>query len=309
MAFFKKIMFKIREWNYYLQEDNKPVSILSWITDIVVASILIFIISYLWFVYKTKTPLLSIFLALTIAVVISVVFYNSKKKHLNKKRQEKQNKISREHAKNDLFKLNSEQFKHHLINLLQMTDKFSHIKDNNGFVKAMYENSQILIGFHHMPYNEPIPTHKLYEFMEIMQRWGYSTGFFFTNSSFSNACHNMIENNLHIMVHLIDIEQLLNIMEEVGILKDKKTVHKHIKQEIEKVKPTWEEAKKNVLTTATTRTYIVYGILFLLISFLSGTFFIYYLIIALFFFVLGLLVYLTIPQQNESKKTKDGTIN
>jgi membrane protein implicated in regulation of membrane protease activity len=309
MAFFKRIMLKTREWNYYLQEDNKPVSILSWISDIVVAGILIFTISYLWFVYKTKAPLLSIFLALSIAVLISIVFYNSKKKYLNKKRQEKWHKITREHAVNNLFKLSPEQFKYHLINLFQMTGKFSHVKEHNGFLKAMYQNSQILIGFHHMLYNEPIPTHKLYEFMGIMQSWGYSTGFFFTNSSFSNACHNMIENNPHIMVHLIDIDELLNIMEQVGMLKDEKIVHEHIKQEIEKVKPTWKEAKKNILTITTTRIYIVYGVLFLLISFVSRTFFIYYLIIAIFFFVLGLLVYLIIPQQNESKKTKDGTIN
>lgn len=114
-------------------------------------------------------------------------------------------------------------------------------------------------------------------------------------------CRTMAQDNDDIKLHLIDAEELLKMMEESGMLQDVETIDKYVQHEIEKSKLKRKQNRKNLLTAAKAKTYIIYGLLFLGASLIFRTYFIYYFILFLSFTLMGLLVYIAMPKHRGNK--------
>jgi len=308
MDFLKRLYAKIGEWNYYLEEEGKPTSIISWLVDGIMLATAALVISYLWFVYKTKIPWLSVIFALVVAVIISIGHFKLRAKQLERKRQAKLNSAAATYRKKELLNLTPEQFKWRLAKALLHSGKFEDIKIGKRFLKATYKGRQALIGFYHAPYSQKVPPFEVYKFLKVLKHCGYTTGFYFTSSSFSDTCRAILQDHDDVELHLIDGDGLLKIMEKSGVFNDQDAINLYVKSEIEKSRLRRKQARKNLLTPAKARTYILYGLLFLVSSFIFHTYFIYYLILSVSFVLLGILVYTANPKAKEAKP-RDEVLN
>lgn len=308
MNFFKRLCNKIGEWNYYLEEGDKPASIVSWVIDAIMLATTSLIASYLWFVYKTKIPLLSLIFAIGAAGVISIAYFKLRAKQLERKRQTKLISVATTYRKKELLSLTPEQFKWRLAKALLQSGKFEDIKIGKRFLKATYKDKQVLIGFYHAPYCQQVPPFEVYKFLKIMKHCGYTTGFYFTPSNFSDTCHSILQDHHDLELHLIDGNGLIKIMEKSGIFNDQDAINLYLKSEIERSRLRKKKARKNLFTPAKARTYILYGLLFLVASSIFQTYFIYYLILSVSFVLLGILVYIAHPRAKRTK-TQDEVLN
>ncbi|MBM7582656.1 hypothetical protein JOD02_001513 [Caldicoprobacter guelmensis] len=303
----KRLFSKISEWNYYIEGD-KPASILSWVVDAIILSILTLCMSYLWFVYQSKIPWLSLIFALMATATVNIVYLQWRAGQFKRKKQAKLNKIAAAHRIKSLMQLTPTQFKWQLAKALLHSGKFEDIKVGKKFLKAKYDGRQALISFYHTPYSQQVPPFEIYKFLNVLKHSGYTTGFYFTLSSFSNTCNAILQDHDDIELHLIDGNNLIKIMEKAGIFNDSDAIKLHLRDEIEKSKIKKKQARKNLFTPAKAKTYIFYGFLFLAVSFLFRTYFIYYIILSVSFVLLGILVYIANPGTKETK-SQDEVLN
>ena len=308
MDVLKKLSAKISEWNFYLEEGDKPTSIVSWLVDAIVLASASLAISYLWFVYKTKTPWLSVIFAIVVTGAISAAHLKLRAKQLERKRQARLNSAAATYRKKELLSLTPEQFKWRLAKALFHSGKFEDIKIGKRFLKATYKGKQALIGFYHAPYSQQVPPFEVYKFLEILKHCGYTTGFYFTSSSFSDTCYAIQQDHDDLELHLLDGDGLLKIMEKSGMFNDRDAVNLYLKSEIDRSRLRRRQARRRLLTPAKARTYILYGLLFLVASFIFQTYFIYYLILSVSFVLLGILVYIAHPKA-KSVKARDEVFN
>ena len=74
MTFLKQVPDKITEWNCCLDENNRHQSVIGWLLDAVLLFMTVFTISYLWFVYKTKIPVISVLLTASLSALSGYVY-------------------------------------------------------------------------------------------------------------------------------------------------------------------------------------------------------------------------------------------
>ncbi len=308
MNLLKRLCTKIGEWNYYLEEGDKPASIVSWLIDAIMLASAALVTSYLWFVYKTKIPWLSLILAIVVAGAISMAHFKLRAKQFERKRQAKLISAAATYRKKELLNLTPEQFKWRLAKALHHSGKFEDIKIGKRFFKATYKGKQALIGFYHTPYSQQVPPFEVYKFLRILKHCGYTTGFYFTSSSFSDTCHAILQDHDDVELYLINGDGVVKMMEKSGIFDDQDAINLYLKSEIEKSRLRRKKARENLLTPAKARTYILYGLLFLVASFIFQAYFIYYLILSVSFVLLGILAYIAHPRA-KGVKAQDEVLN
>lgn len=299
MNFLKRLYAKIGEWNYYLEGGDKPTTIVSWVIDAIMLAGAALITSYLWFVYKTKIPWLSVIFAIVMTATISVAYFKLRAKQLERKRQAKLNSIAAAYRKRELLELTPQQFKWRLVKALLQSGKFEDVKIDKRFLKAIYQGKPALIGFYHAPYSQQVPPFEVYKFLKILKHCGYSIGFYFTSSSFSDTCHTILQDHDDVKLHLIDGDGLVKMMQKSGIFSDQDAINFYLKSEIEKSRLRRKQARKKLLTPAKARTYILYSLLFLVASFIFQSYSIYYLILSVSFVLLGILGYIAHPSPKD----------
>ena len=306
MAFLNNISDRITEWNYYLEEDDNYESIIGWLFDIVLFALMVFILAFLWLLYKTELPVVSILLAVSFSALIGYFHFRLKQKQLKSKRQEKWKKAANEYRTKDLLRLAPQQFKWTLAKALFRYGKFENIKVNKNHLKATFNNERVLIGFYQVPYARYVPAHELFRFSKIMQHWGYKTGFFFSTSAFDDACRMATKDTSGLTIHLIDTNGLIRIMDKAGIFKDQKDINEYLDKKIKEFKLQKKQNRKKIFfRPKNAKTYILYGVIFLAMGFVFSSYLIYYFLLALFFILLGILVYMVSSAHQQNSKNYD----
>ncbi|NLO83342.1 MAG: hypothetical protein GX094_09855 [Clostridiales bacterium] len=306
MTFLKNISDRIIEWNYYLDDDGRHESVTGWLLDIVLLIFTVFVASYLWFVYKTKMPAVSILLSASLAALIGYAFFKQKQKHLRKKHREKWENAANEYRLKGLLNLTHQQFKWTLAKTLFRSRKFEDIKVLKNYIKANHKNEKILIGFYHVPYTQYVPARELFRFSKLMMHYGYKTGLFFSSSAFDDACHRVAQDIPGVTIHLVDTTALIHLMERTGVFNDQKTIDKYLNSKIKNYKLQRKQSRKQLLPKPkNAKTYTVYGVLHLGAAFVFPSYFMYFFIVALFFVMLGLLVYITSQAKRRNSKKYD----
>jgi Ca2+/Na+ antiporter len=305
MTFLKQVPDKITEWNYCLDENNRHQSVIGWLLDAVLLFMTVFTISYLWFVYKTKIPVISVLLAASLSALSGYVYFRQRQRQLKKKYQEKWKKAAYEYRIKNLFKLNHKQFKWTLAKAL-LRIGIEDIKVENKHITAAYKNEKVMIGFYHVPYTSFVPAHEVFKLSRLMLRYGYKNGYFFTTSDFDDACRQAAQDTPGVTIRLINGNILVDIMDTAGIFDDKQAVDKYLTDKIKDYKLQGKQSLKQLLIKQkNAKTYIIYGFLYLGTAFVFPSYFIYFFLIALFFILLGILVYIASPSENHDPKEYD----
>ena len=285
------IRHKFQLFKYYMNIDAEHhSSFIRIISDILFINIAIWVLVYLWIVYRTKSPLLSALISLAAVGLLDVMIYIRKHKIYVKNREKRRKESVVNHLSHRIRLLNVEEFQLQLIKILLNCKGFSNIKEGKGLLTAEYYDRPVAIGFHHPPPGEKTPFLKIWEFVHLAKNLGFEQGFFFTSSSFDENCDEEKIKPLGFSICLMDFSYIMDRMEEAGMFPDEDTIDQLIEGEIQREKNNKQKLKKQILNQYKSRQYLKASILFLAGGILFRSSRLYYLIVALFFASLTLII-------------------
>lgn len=285
--------------HYYLQDSKNPKSLFSRLADGVFLKLLIFVVSYIWFVQKIRHPLTSLALALVFTILLSIAISLWRRKRYQEARYRKRKEVSRKYVLDRIAQLNDEEFKWQLVKLLLNLKGFSNIKPLQKYIQADYNKNRIAIGYNHIPSTEQTSAREVYEFLNTMYLDDYEYGLFITPGTFKDSCHEIIMKISGITLELIDGTKLLDLMDQAGLSPETGIVNQLIMKEINAGLKQWSKIKKEIVTPNKVKKFLVYSLLFFIISELAKPFALYYLALSTLFFLFALLTYLMRPKEQE----------
>lgn len=268
---------------------GKPLSAL--MMNLIFAELFLFIIGYLWFVQRTRTPLLSLFLTIVILGLLTAAAILQYRKSYAKKKTEARRKAGREFLTGELRQLNSKEFQWQIMRLLLQLDEFTDIQSSESFLKTEIKGKKALIACYHSDCGEEISKQRLTGFLNQAQLAGYSYAIYVTSGTYSESCRDLAGKNSFLKVQLMDMEDLLDQMERAGMFPDEEAIDGLIDKKILTQRKKLQEVKKEILTPKRIRTYLAYSLLFFILSRLFSQISLYYILAAVIFFVLALFIW------------------
>lgn len=282
----QKWLGSIRRYRYY-----RGSSLLAPIINLIFAELLLFVIGYLWFVQRTKIPLLSLILTLIIMALLTAAILLQQRKSFQKKKVEVRRKVGRDYLVDHMKQLDSEEFKWQVTRLLLKLEGISDIRDQQHFLETTLHGRKTAIGIYHTNFDEEVPHTRLTEFLNQAKLEGYLQALFITSGSFSDSCRAVAEKKSATRVQLLSLEDLLNRMELTGMFPDEKTIDALINKEINSREKKLEILKKEILMPKRIRAYLGYALLLFVLSRLFKSFSTYYVLISVIFLLLAALTW------------------
>ena len=285
------IRHKLQLFKYYMSTNpERPISLIRLILDTAFINAVVWIFIYLWIVYKTKSPLISILISSAAVVLLDLAIYIKKHNVYLTNREKRRRESVVKHLSHRISQLNSQEFQLQLIKILLNCKGFSNIKKEKGLLKAEYNNTPVAIGFHHPPPGEKTSFAKIWEFVQLAKSLGFEQGFFFTSSSFEENCDKEKIKNLGFSIYLMDIIYVIDRMEEAGMYPDEKAIDLLITGEIRKQKNNKQNLKKEILNQNKSKHYLLTSCLFLAAGILFTGSRLYYFAASLLFASLALII-------------------
>ncbi|NLC44126.1 MAG: restriction endonuclease [Clostridiales bacterium] len=282
----QKWLENLRRKNYY-----RGKSLPALLINLIFAELLLFVIGYLWFVQRTKIPLLSLLLSLSILVLMTSAFLLRYKKSYEKKKTDARRKLAREFLADELYQLGKEEFQWQIMRLLLKLDSITDINCSGDILETVIEGKKAVISCHHAGRKEEISPGLLSAFLSQAKLSGCSYAIYVTSGVYPEACRDLSKKKSSLQVQLLDMENLLDLMEAVGMLPDDKTIDGIIDKKIFNQREKLQALKKEILTPRRIRTYLVYSLFFFVLSRLFDRMSLYYLIVAIAFLALALLTW------------------
>ena len=178
----QKWLDSIRRCRYYWGS-----SLLAPVINLIFAELLLFVIGYLWFVQRTKIPLLSLVLTLIIMVLLTAAILLQQRKSFQKRKAEARRKVGRDFLADKLKQLDPEEFKWQVTRLLLKLEGISDIREQGHFLETTLHGRKTAIGIYHTDFDEEVPHARLTDFLNQARLEGYLQALFITSGSFSDA--------------------------------------------------------------------------------------------------------------------------
>lgn len=283
----KKWKDTIRRYRYYSGN-----SFLALIINMVFLELFLFVIGYLWFVQRTKIPVLALFLTLTILSLVTAALVLRHYQSYQKKKAEARRRAGREFLASELRKLNSDEFKLQIMNLLMQLSSIADVKTSSEFLEAFIKGKRTAIGCCRLEPEEEVSAKQIRDFINLARMEGYSQAVFITSGKYSDKCRELEQKSNtseSFQLQLMDMEEVLDRMEEAGIFPDEKTIDALIDKQIISWKSKFSLLKKTALAPKRIRTYTVYSILFFILSRIFRYMSTYYLFASAAFLILALI--------------------
>jgi hypothetical protein len=297
----RKWLDSIRRYRFY-----RDSSLLAPVINLVFIQALILIIGYLWFVQRTKIPLLSLILTLIISGLLTLAFLLQERKSFLKKKAQTRRNIGRDYLSNKIRQLNQDEFKWQIAQLLLKIEGIGDIQEGEHFLETTLHGRKTAIGIYHTDYEDEVPISKLADFLNKAGQEGYFQALFIASGSFTDSCKALVDKKSTLKVQLLDMEDLLNRMEHTGMFPDEKTIDSLVDKEIQRRKQKLQVLKKEILMPRRIRTYLAYSLLFFVLSRLFNNLYVYYVFISVIFLLLSAFTWFlnlrnkTHPQEGES---------
>jgi membrane protein implicated in regulation of membrane protease activity len=281
----QKWLENIRRRGYY-----RGKSLPALLINLIFAELLLFIIGYLWFVQRTKIPLLSLLLTISILALLTIASVFQYRKSYGRKKKETRRKIARELLSEALDQLNKEEFQWQIMRMLLKLEGITDIKCSGDILETAINGKKAVIACHHAGLKEEISQRRLSAFLSQAKLSGYSHAIYVTSGVFPEACRDLANKKGTLQVQLLDMEGLLDLMEGVGMFPDDKAIDGVIDKKIADQREKLLAVKKELLTPNRIKTYVAYSLLFFVLSRVFDRMYLYYLLVAVAFLVLSLLI-------------------
>lgn len=282
----KELRTKLRHFNYYRK--NKT-SLLGRIINLLMAEMVLFMIGYLWFVYKTKIPMLSLFLSLTINALLTIAYVLRDRKLYLKGKSEKRRQVARDFLVEHMRQLDPDEFKWHISRVLLKLEGIDTIEDKGNFLITSFKGKCLAIGCHNDRFGEGVSPRELAGFLNQAKSEGFPSAIFITTGRYSDSCMVLAEKTSTIKLHLLTEGDLLDIMERTDMFPDKKTVDALIEKKIDSQKFKLNSLGKEIMKPKRIPAYLGYSLLFSILSRIMYHLRIYYTAVSFTFLLLAAL--------------------
>jgi membrane protein implicated in regulation of membrane protease activity len=286
---YQKWKDRIKRIRYYRQ--NKNTSLFGQSVNLLFAELLLFATGYLWFVQRTRIPMLSLFLSLTINALLTIAFVLRRRKSFQKEKAEARHKAARKFLAGHMKQLDRSEFKWHIMRLLLKLEGIGNIKSWADYLETTLHGKRTAVGYYNANFGEEIPPQPLAAFLNQAKAEGFAEAIFVASGAYSEPCRAMAEKRSTTRVHLLDLDDLLEIMEKSGMFPDEKVIDALIDEEINSRKRKFLIFRNEILTPKRIRTYLGYSLFFLL-SGLFQALFVYYTVASVAFLLLALVSWL-----------------
>ena len=280
---------KMKTFSYYMGTKDAPRPILGILVDFLLVMIGIFIVLYIWLVYRTKSPLLSLIISLAVTFLFSFALYLRKRAAYMKNRSQMRRHIAREYMASGLSILSRQEFEWQLIRALSGVKELTNIEQRQGYLKAQYNGIPVAIGYHHAPPKGYESYEKVWAFYSSLRSRGYRGLFYISSGYFEDACQNIPVEELETPISLLDIDNLLDLMEEAGMGPKEDLLDHLVEQKIKEDRKKRKHDRARGSATYKLKRYMTSSLLFLGASFLFRSYFLFYFVLSILFFVLGLI--------------------
>lgn len=286
---FKTYTNKLRTLSYYMGDIDRPRPILGILMDFILVAVALFSILYLWMVYRTRSPLLSMLLSIIVTALFNFALFLRKRTLYKSNRKRIRRHLAREDMADRLSLLSKPEFEWQLKRALSGIKGLEHLEQGEGYLKASYNGMPIAIGYHHAPPKGYETYEKVWSFYNSLRSRGYKSLLYISSGFFEEACKNLEEKDLDIPFTLFDIQSLLDLMEEAGMLPEEEMLDDLVEQKIAENIKKKKYAKNKVPPSYKLKRYMISSLFFLGGSFLFRSYFPFYFVLSILFFVLGLL--------------------
>ena len=283
----QKWLDSIRRWSYY-----RGSSLLAPVINLLVFQLVVLAAAYLWFVQRTKIPLLSLILSLIIITLLTLAVLLQERKSFKIKKAEKRRRIGRDYLKNKIKQLNQDEFKWQVAQLLLKIKGINDIQDQEYFLGTILHGRKTAVGIYHADYEDEVPPPTLAEFLNQAALEGYTQALFITSGTYTDKCRALADKKSSMKIQLMDLEDMLDYMEQTGLFPDENTIDRLIDREISSGNKKLQLIKKHLLMPKRIRTYLVYSLLFLVLSRIFGNMLIYYTLVSVFFLAMAVFTWL-----------------
>ena len=296
----KKWLEALRFSSYY-----RGSSLSALVMNLVFAEFVLFIAGYLWFVQRTKIPLLALILTLTLTSLLTIAFVLRYQKVYKKKKAEARRRLGREFMADGLNRLSSDEFQWQVMRLLLRLDGITNIQSNGEFLETTLQGKKTAIGCYHAGIGEKISQRRLVDFLNQAKLEGYSNAIYVTSGGYPETLRELEKSKSSLKIQLLDMDNLLDQMEGAGMFPDEKSIDGLLEKKIFNRRKKLQELKKEILTPKRIRTYLSYSLFFFVLSRMFRQMSLYYLLVSVVFLLLALLVWLYSrkrPLQSEEKE-------
>jgi ABC-type multidrug transport system fused ATPase/permease subunit len=287
---FQKWSFSMKRRSYYRQ--NKGISLFGRILNLFFAELLLFAAGYVWFVQRTKVPTLALILNSAVNGLLITAYILWDRKSYQKKKTTVKKKAAREFLTSRIRQLDPEEFKWQIMRLLLKLEQIGDIKNRAGFLETTFNGKRMAVGYYNAAFGEDVSPQQLASFLNQAKKEGYPEALFASTGKYSEQCSILTEKKSTMTVHLLDMDDLLEIMEKSGMYPDDRTIDAVIDKEIRSRKRKFLIFKKEILTPKRIRTYLGYSLFFVVLSALFQTMSLYYTLVSIAFFMLALLSFI-----------------
>jgi hypothetical protein len=289
-ALYLKWSCRMKRSSYYRQQ--KGLSRFGRIMNLLFAELVLFAGGYLWFVQRTKIPTLALILNTIVNGLLIIAYMLWDRKSLQKKKAGARRKAAREFLTSQLRQLDQEEFKWQVMRLLLKLEQMGEITSKDDFLETTYKGKPMAVGYYNASFDEEVSPQQLAAFLNKVKKQGYSKVLYAASGKYTKQCNALTEKKSTPEVHLLDLDDLLDLMEKSGLYPDDKVIDALIDKEINSRKRKLLVFKKEILTPKRIRTYLGYSLFFIVLSALIRTLTLYYTLASVAFLMLALLSYI-----------------
>ncbi len=286
---FKAYSDRIRTFSYYMGTEDEPKPVLGLLLDMMLLLAGIFCFLYIWLVYRTKQPVLSLVISLTVTSLFCYGLYFKKRGTYKRKRSQMRNRVAREYMQDGLSVLSRQEFEWQLIRALSSLEGLTNIEQRQGYLKALYNGMPVAIGYNHTPPKGYESYERVWAFYTSLRSRGYTSLFYITSGYYEEACQHISDSNLETPITLLDIDNLLDLMTQAGMGPSQDLLDELVQKRIREIRRKRKYARKGTPARYKLKRYMISSLLFLGASFLFRSYFPFYFVLSILFFVLGLI--------------------
>ncbi len=272
-------------------KDSSNRSLLSRGVDTLFTVGLLFIASYLWFVYRTKIPSLSILLSLLTTCLVGLCVVLWKRRQALAGLNLRQRQALTEYLSESLEQQSPEEFKWQLMKLLLKSADTGNIKSRTGYLETTILGKKTAVGYHHGVAGDAISARQLALFIREIRSIGFDNAYYITTGKFMEGCDRLIDRSPSFHIELIDGDSLIRWMASAGITPGEEILNQRMQTRIQPKKRRAFTFRREVLKPKRIRTYLAYALFFWVIATVIPGFTVYYTMLAGLFFTLAVFTF------------------
>jgi len=289
----KKLKYKIKQYklnSFFISKSNKKKTLFARIIDRLFTSIIIFVISYLIFIYKWNNIYISIFLSIIFSILIYSILKLKDKREIKNAKKITAKKIVEEMIYNDILNKTPGEISTYFFDLFTQLG-FS-INDNlseEDFYLEAYNNN-LKIGINILQYSSEYGVNEeaLRKFFLKLNKNNLNKGIIITTSIFYEDTKKLaMKLKKYKDIELIDMKKLIAIIKDTKLYPNNKDIENYILNKIENDKRTVTYYIKNILLPNKWKKYLVSSFSIWIFGQFTD-FYNYYIFIVLILFSLGI---------------------